>query len=131
MTKTTCTLLFSFFLFFPQQYEAPGSGLEFPKFEEAAKYIVQAEATIPITSVVFDRKRVHGQIRKLNNTVVSYYYQQLLVKGPPQYPLLIPLKKVKGIFQKKLYPPKTYPVFLQVTSTFHWADSTSLGRCGN
>ena len=79
-----------------QPQEIPG--LTFAKFEDAAKYVLSTETKIHLDRLVFDKKKAWGQIRCLSPSIVSYYFQQLLMQGAPDVPPYVPLKKTKGLF---------------------------------
>ena len=72
-------------------------------FSDAAAFVVEKEAQVPLSQLVFDRKRVHGQIRKLDTSVVNYYYQTLLTKGAPVQPVTIPLKRLAGLLSRPFF----------------------------
>ena len=81
----------------PQQLSQTTGGVQIASFQDAASYVVERDFSVPMEWLVFDRHKVHGQIRSLNNSVVNYYYQTLLVKGAPPAPVTVPLKRLAGM----------------------------------
>ena len=114
-----------------QQLEPRSGGVQLASFQDAAAFVVEKEASIPMQLLVFDLKKQHGQIRKLTSSVVNYYYQTLLTKGAPPQPVTVPLKRLAGM---PPVPPCDTPShlfsfpFLQMTSSCPLEDSTSVRR---
>ena len=60
--------------------------------------MLSTETKIHLGRLVFDKKKAWGQIRCLSPSIVSYYFQQLLMQGAPDVPPYVPLKKTRGLF---------------------------------
>ena len=75
----------------------PLAPLQFAKFSDAKAYLTSEEDKVPYDELVWDRKKQYGQIRALNVGIVNYYYQQLLAKGPPATPPIVPLKRLPSM----------------------------------
>ena len=78
-----------FFVVHCSQQDEPllGSTLEFPKLDEGSNYVLEVDASVPMSKIVFDKKRSHGQIRKLDPSIITI--STSAPSPPPLSPLLV------------------------------------------